>query len=201
MAPSVLTAEVNSVTEGCDIKADISQSKVQKLEHKESEDTIRIKFTPSSDLGSSYKLPSKATPSSVGYDVYAHQDIQVRRLDGDGRVTEIPLGFSAHICDSPCQPATPQFYMRIVARSSLARKGLHILDDVLEFPEQSEGVSEGSVPFTISVVDLANDDIVIKKGERFAQLILHRAAAIEWIESEQLEKTERGEGGYGSSGA
>jgi len=45
-----------------------------------------------------------------------------------------------------------------------------------------------------------NNDIEITKGERIAQLVIQRVAAVDLIEVQELDETDRGEGGFGSSG-
>ena len=50
------------------------------------------------------------------------------------------------------------------------------------------------------LVNLSNEDFLIKNGERIAQLIIAKHEQITWKEVSILDKTERGEGGFGSTG-
>ena len=50
------------------------------------------------------------------------------------------------------------------------------------------------------LVNLSNDDFVIERGERIAQLVLAKHEKIEWEETDSLESSARGEGGFGSTG-
>ena len=50
------------------------------------------------------------------------------------------------------------------------------------------------------MVNLSNEEFTIQPGERIAQLVLARYEQIEWQITESLSETERGEGGFGSTG-
>ena len=51
-----------------------------------------------------------------------------------------------------------------------------------------------------ALVNLGDKDFVIEKGERIAQMVLAAHEKIEWEQVEQLNSSERGEGGFGSTG-
>ena len=50
------------------------------------------------------------------------------------------------------------------------------------------------------LVNLSNEPFTVNPGERIAQLVIARYEKIEWSEVEVLDETERGEGGFGSTG-
>jgi dUTP pyrophosphatase len=50
------------------------------------------------------------------------------------------------------------------------------------------------------IVNLSADDFVIEDGERICQMVITRHETAEWIEVDTLDKTERGEGGFGHTG-
>ena len=52
----------------------------------------------------------------------------------------------------------------------------------------------------VILVNLSNDPFVINPGERIAQMVVARYEKVEWDEVEVLDETERGEGGFGSTG-
>jgi dUTP pyrophosphatase len=52
----------------------------------------------------------------------------------------------------------------------------------------------------VILVNLSNEDFVINPGERIAQMVVARYEKVEWDEVEVLDETERGEGGFGSTG-
>jgi dUTP pyrophosphatase len=52
----------------------------------------------------------------------------------------------------------------------------------------------------VILVNLSNDSFVIEDGERIAQLVFAKVEQASWIEAENLSETNRGEGGFGSTG-
>jgi len=98
-----------------------------------------------------------------------------------------PLGFSTAIPEG--------FYFKVVPRSGLALW---------------EGVSIVNSPGTIDagyrnewmaiVVNLSNKEVTLKKGDRICQIILSKMHEYEFIESSELPISERGQGGFGSTG-
>ena len=50
------------------------------------------------------------------------------------------------------------------------------------------------------LVNFSNDDFIVEDGERVAQMIVARHEKGEWVETDILDETERGEGGYGHTG-
>ena len=50
------------------------------------------------------------------------------------------------------------------------------------------------------LINHGKEDFEIKKGDRIAQLVINKPEIIEWEESEELEKTKRGKGGFGHTG-
>ena len=72
------------------------------------------------------------------------------------------------------------------------------------------GVTVANAPGTIDadyrgeikvcLINLSGDNFVINPGERVAQMVVARCARVEWTEVASLDETERGEGGFGSTG-
>ena len=52
----------------------------------------------------------------------------------------------------------------------------------------------------VSLINLSNDTFVVQPGERIAQMVIARYEKITWNEVAELDETERGEGGFGSTG-
>lgn len=98
-----------------------------------------------------------------------------------------PLGFATAIPEG--------YYFKVVPRSGLALW---------------EGISIVNSPGTIDagyrnewmaiVVNLSNRDVVLKKGERICQIILAKGYDYEFVETEKLPDSDRGLGGFGSTG-
>ena len=80
-------------------------------------------------------------------------------------------------------------------RSGLAAKrGITVLNS----PGTVDADYRGEIG--VILVNLSNEDFLIKNGERIAQLIIAKHEQITWKEVSILDKTERGEGGFGSTG-
>jgi dUTP pyrophosphatase len=80
-------------------------------------------------------------------------------------------------------------------RSGLAAKfGI----SVLNAPGTIDADYRGEVK--VILVNLSNEPFVVNPGERIAQMVIARYEKIEWDEVEVLDETERGEGGFGSTG-
>jgi len=134
---------------------------------------------------SKHALPAYATPASAGMDLRANLDTPVvlksleRILIPTGLFLELPIGYEA----------------QIRSRSGLAFKsGLTVLNS----PGTIDADYRGEVK--VILVNLSKEDFIISDGERIAQMIIAKHEQAEWIEVEQLQETERGSGGFGSTG-
>ena len=80
-------------------------------------------------------------------------------------------------------------------RSGLAlKKGISVLNS----PGTIDADYRGEVG--VILVNLSNDTYVVEDGERVAQLVFAKFEQAEWIETEELSETNRGAGGFGSTG-
>lgn len=98
-----------------------------------------------------------------------------------------PLGFSTAIPEG--------FYFKVVPRSGLALwDGLSIMN--------SPGTIDAGYrnEWMAIVVNLSNKEVTLKKGERICQIILSKMYAYKFIETTELPESERGLGGFGSTG-
>ena len=131
------------------------------------------------------QLPAYATPQSAGMDLRANLDEPVTLRPMERRL--IPTGL--HI-------ALPEGYeAQVRPRSGLALKhGLTVLNS----PGTIDADYRGEIG--VVLVNLSQDDFVINDGERIAQLVISRYEQGELVVVEQLDETERGEGGYGHTG-
>ena len=130
-------------------------------------------------------LPFYATAQSAGMDLRANIDSPVLLKSLDRKL--IPTGL--HI-------ALPEGYeAQVRPRSGLAlKKGITVLNT----PGTIDPDYRGDVG--VILVNLSNDDFVVQPGERIAQMIINKFEQAELIEVETLDETERGEGGFGSTG-
>ena len=129
--------------------------------------------------------PAYATPLSAGMDIRADIESPVtlqplqRTLVPTGLYIALPEGYE-------CQ-ARP--------RSGLAVKyGITVLNS----PGTIDADYRGELK--VLLVNLSDTPFVIEPGERIAQLVVARHERVEWDEVDVLDETERGEGGFGSTG-
>ncbi len=130
-------------------------------------------------------LPSYATSMSAGLDLRANLDEPVvlhpleRRLIPTGLHIALPEGYEAQV-----RP-----------RSGLALKhGLTVLNS----PGTIDADYRGEIG--VVLINLSKEDFVVNDGERIAQMVIARYEQGEFVVVEELDKTERGEGGYGHTG-
>ena len=134
---------------------------------------------------SKHDLPRYETPLSAGMDVRANLDEPItlgpleRAMVPTGLFVELPQGYE----------------MQVRPRSGLAAKrGI----TVLNAPGTVDADYRGEVK--VILVNLSNEPFEVCDGERIAQLVVARYEKIEWDEVEVLDETERGAGGFGSTG-
>ena len=130
-------------------------------------------------------VPAYATPLSAGMDLRAALEAPVtlgaleRTLVPTGLYIALPAGFEAQV-----RP-----------RSGLAAKhGITVLNT----PGTIDADYRGEIK--VILVNLSNTPFEIVPGERIAQLVVARHERVEWEETDSLDKTERGAGGFGSTG-
>lgn len=131
------------------------------------------------------QLPAYATPQSAGMDLRANLSEPITLRPMERRL--IPTGL--HI-------ALPEGYeAQVRPRSGLALK--HGLT-VLNAPGTIDADYRGEVG--VVLVNLSQEDFVVNDGERIAQMVIARHEQGDFVVVEQLDETERGEGGYGHTG-
>ena len=134
---------------------------------------------------SHHPLPAYATPQSAGVDLRANLDEPVtlmpmqRALIPTGLRIALPVGVEAQV-----RP-----------RSGLALKhGITVLNSPGTIDADYRGL------IGVILVNLSQESFVIQDGERIAQMVIARHEQAEWVETDTLDETERGEGGFGHSG-
>ena len=131
------------------------------------------------------ELPAYATPQSAGMDLRANIEEPILLKSLDRKL--IPTGL--HI-------ALPEGYeAQIRPRSGLAlKKGISCLNT----PGTIDSDYRGDVG--VILVNLSREDFVVQPGERIAQMVINKFEQAEFEVVEELDETERGEGGYGHTG-
>jgi dUTP pyrophosphatase len=134
---------------------------------------------------SKHEIPSYETQGSAGMDLRANIDASItlkpleRTIVKTGLFIALPIGAEAQV-----RP-----------RSGLAaKKGITVLNS----PGSVDADYRGEIG--VILVNISNEDFVINDGERIAQLVIAKHERAEWEEVTVLSETERGEGGFGSTG-
>lgn len=135
---------------------------------------------------SHHPLPAYSTIDSAGMDVRAYLPNgpivlkpMERRLIPTGLHIELPQGYE-------CQ---------IRPRSGLALKhGLTIVNS----PGTIDADYRGEIG--IILMNLSQDEFVVNDGERICQMVVKEYTRVEWVQTESLSSSERGEGGFGHTG-
>jgi dUTP pyrophosphatase len=134
---------------------------------------------------SAYTLPDYATEGSAGMDLRANIETaktlqpMERAIIPTGLYIELPLGYEAQV-----RP-----------RSGMAfKKGLSIPNS----PGTIDADYRGEIG--VIVINLNTDAIVIEPGERVAQMVIAKYERISWALVDDLSETDRGAGGFGSTG-
>ncbi|XP_060709805.1 deoxyuridine 5'-triphosphate nucleotidohydrolase-like isoform X1 [Hemiscyllium ocellatum] len=139
---------------------------------------LRLRFARLSDNA---RPPSRGSERAAGFDLYSAYDCVV------------PARGKA-VVKTDIQIAVPHgFYGRVAPRSGLAAK--HFID-------VGAGVIDEDYRGNVGVVlfNFGKEDFEVKKGDRIAQLICERICYPELEELKSLDETERGAGGFGSTG-
>jgi dUTP pyrophosphatase len=141
--------------------------------------TVKINNT------SKHPLPKYQTALSAGMDIHANIDAPLSLQKGErmliptGLYIELPEGYEAQV-----RP-----------RSGLALKhGITVLNS----PGTIDADYRGEIK--VLLINHGSEDFLIQDGERIAQLVVSQHTTVTWQQSTSLSDTQRGEGGYGSSG-
>ena len=133
-------------------------------------------------LSKDAKVPTKAHSSDAGWDIYASDLAQPvyphkRRL--------ISTDISIAIPDGYCGLIWP--------RSGLSvKKGIDVLAGVIDSGYRGE--------IKVCLLNTSDQIVHIHPGDRIAQLIIQKVEDVKFLEVDNLDDTDRGEGGFGSSG-
>ena len=130
-------------------------------------------------------LPKYETDGSAGFDLKARTDVNITikpneiKLVKTGLAFELPVGYEG----------------QIRSRSGLALKnGIFVLNS----PGTIDSDYRGEVGIILD--NFGNSDFVIVNGMRIAQMIISKYEKVNLVEVKELQNTERGEGGFGSTG-
>lgn len=128
------------------------------------------------------KLPTKGSKGSACYDVYSTK----RHLLSPNEALAVHTGLAFEVPEGYLLETRP--------RSGLAKRGLIILNS----PGTLDSDYRGEL--LIIVKNISGSNLLVDRGDRVAQVRLEALVDMEFEEVEELSETERGEGGFGSTG-
>lgn len=133
------------------------------------------------------KIPFRATPGSAGMDLYACIDEPVTLNKGEKAV--IPTGIAIALPNA-------ELCAFIFARSGLAIKhGIGLLNSVGVIDSDYRG------EVCVGLINQLDEPYTIQPDERIAQMVIMPVSLIPAVEVDELDETERGTGGFGSTGS
>ena len=130
-------------------------------------------------------LPTRGSSSAAGYDLYACPDAESVVIES-GKTVKVGTGLAFEIPEG--------YFGAIFARSGLAAKGLR--------PANCVGVTDSDYrgEYIVALHNDSDSAMTVAKGDRIAQLVVMPYLSVEFSETDNLAKTERGAGGFGSTG-
>jgi dUTP pyrophosphatase len=137
-------------------------------------------------LGDSIPLPAYATDGSAAMDLRAVPESAVTLEPGDSAL--IPTGLAIHIAD-------PGWCALILPRSGLGHKHGLVLGNLTGLID-----ADYQGPLMISCWNRGREAFTIQPGDRIAQLLVTPVARVAWRVVEDFAPSERGVGGFGSTG-
>ncbi len=130
-------------------------------------------------------LPTYATEGSAGMDLFA--DVENEIVIKPGEIAMVPTGIAIEL--------PPGYEAQIRPRSGLAiNYGITLLNT----PGTIDSDYRGEIK--VILINLGKNDFVVKRGDRIAQMIISKYTKVIWEETKELNKTKRGEGGFGHTG-
>jgi dUTP pyrophosphatase len=131
-------------------------------------------------IASEAKLPAFAHPGDAGMDLFSCVDTTLE----PGETKPVPTGI---------QMAIPAGHVGLVwDKSGISLKGVHRLAGVVDAGYRGE--------VRVVMVNLGREPFAVKAGMKIAQMLIQPVEAPSIVESETLDDTSRGEGGFGSTG-
>jgi dUTP pyrophosphatase len=137
-------------------------------------------------IGKQFPLPAYATPGSAGLDLRACLEQELTLSPGETKL--IPTGIAIYI-------NTPDLAAMILPRSGLGHKHGIVLGNLVGLID-----SDYQGELLISCWNRGKETFVIQPGERIAQLIFVPVLQVQFELVTEFNSTQRGEGGFGSSG-
>lgn len=126
------------------------------------------------------KLPSYGHKGDAGVDLFSVVDLVLER----GQVQAVSTGIKV---------AVPEGHVGLIwDKSGISLKGVHRLAGVIDSGYRGE--------VKVVMINLGDSPFVIEKGMKVAQMLIQPLIVVKVVETEELDDTPRGEGGFGSTG-
>ena len=136
-------------------------------------------------LSSTAKIPTRGSEGAAGYDLYADIEANIK----------IPAHETVKVPTNIAMAIPHEYFGAVYARSGLAtKKGLRPAQGTAVIDEDYRG------NIFVPLHNQTDEEREIEPGERIAQIVIQKYEPISFVENNELDKTERGEGGFGSTG-
>lgn len=133
------------------------------------------------------KLPERNHENDAGFDLFSDEEIVIPPLER--RVIKTGISVSLDFIENK----DFSVYLRIAPRSGLSvKKGIDVFAGVIDIGYRGE--------ILICLFNSSKEDVEIKQGDKIAQMIPTVIYKTEVLDVENLDETDRGEKGFGSSG-
>ena len=140
------------------------------------QENVKVKL-----LSTEATMPKKGSGDAAGWDISTSMAVKIapgeRKLVSTGVALEIPKGS----------------YGRVASRSSLALCGLDVAGGVIDSDYRGE--------VKIILSNQGSQERSFEVGDRVAQIVIEKISSVPWVQTAELSRSFRGEGGFGSSGA
>ena len=126
------------------------------------------------------QIPLHGTAEAAGYDIHAAEDVAMKPYE----IRKISTGLRMQM--------PPGTHGMLYGRSSMGQRGLFVFPAIIDSDYRGEVM--------VQVMNLAGEERIIGKGNRIAQVIFEEHKTVTFREVDRLDVSERGSGGFGSTG-
>lgn len=137
------------------------------------------------------KVPLRANETDAGYDIVAVEDGEISASDAQGEYIEYKTGISIE------PPAG--YHVEIFPRSSISKTDLLLANSI----GLIDNGYRGEIRLRFKFANNSRSEqpsLIYHKGDKIGQLVIRKTESLSFIEVDELSGTERGEGGFGSTG-
>lgn len=141
------------------------------------------------------KMPTKGYPSDAGYDLYSREEEVIYPLRAEFNSGRLDYSLAGGVVfDTGLHMEIPEGYFGKVE----SRSGLNVKHNVVSCGGVIDSHYRGSIK--VKLYNLGTEPYMVKPGDRIAQLIIQPFLNVDLEEVDELEDSDRGESGIGSTG-